>query len=83
MYLNGRWYGLTLKGGVPQTEDPTASLDVSLLQENLLDSILGIKDVRTDKRIDLVGGIRGRRNWKDWSTRAKAAVAFSSLPDER
>jgi uncharacterized protein (DUF1015 family) len=80
MYLGGRWYGLTLKGGVPQTDDPTASLDVSLLQENLLDPILGIKDVRTDKRIDFVGGIRGTKELERLVDEGKAAVAFSLYP---
>ncbi|HYJ45109.1 MAG TPA: DUF1015 family protein [Pyrinomonadaceae bacterium] len=80
MYMVKRWYGLTLKDGAPKTEDPVASLDVSLLQEQLLDPILGIKDVRTDKRIDFVGGIRGTKELERVVDEGKAAVAFSLYP---
>jgi len=58
MYLEGNWYKLTAKK-VIIPEDAIGSLDVSILSENVLDPILGIKDQRTDKRIDFVGGIRG------------------------
>jgi uncharacterized protein (DUF1015 family) len=78
MYLNGRWYGLTLKERAP--DDPIAALDVSVLQDNLLDPVLGIKDVRTDKRIDFVGGIRGTDELEKLVTEGKAAVAFSMYP---
>jgi uncharacterized protein (DUF1015 family) len=54
-----------------------AALDVSVLQDNLLDPILGIKDVRTDKRIDFVGGIRGTGELEKLVDSGKAAVAFS------
>jgi uncharacterized protein (DUF1015 family) len=82
MYLVKRWYGLKLKEGSQQTaaDDPVASLDVSLLQEHLLDPILNIKDVRTDKRIDFVGGIRGTRELERLVDEGKAAVAFSLYP---
>jgi uncharacterized protein (DUF1015 family) len=82
MYFVKRWYGLTLKEGLAQkaAADPVASLDVSLLQEHLLDPILGIKDVRTDKRIDFVGGIRGTRELERLVDEGKAAVAFSLYP---
>ncbi|HEY0547825.1 MAG TPA: DUF1015 family protein [Pyrinomonadaceae bacterium] len=81
MYLDGRWYGLTLKdASATQTDDPVASLDVSILQENLLDPILGIKDVRTDKRIDFVGGIRGTGELERLVNEGQAAVAFSLSP---
>lgn len=81
MYLGGRWYGLTLKDeSAAQTDDPVASLDVSILQENLLDPILGIKDVRTDKRIDFVGGIRGTGELERLVNEGAAAVAFSLSP---
>ena len=59
MYLNGRWYSLTFKQDSFDETDPIEHLDVSILQNNLLAPILGIKDPRTDKRIDFVGGIRG------------------------
>ena len=57
-----------------------ASLDVSLLQEHLLDPILGIKDVRTDKRIDFVGGIRGTKELEKLVDSGAYAVAFSLYP---
>lgn len=81
MYMEGRWHALTLKNGsASRQEDPVASLDVSILQENLLDPILGIKDVRTDKRIDFVGGIRGTQELERLVNEGKAAVAFSLYP---
>ncbi len=80
MYLDGRWYGLTLGDDVPQSSDPVASLDVSLLQDHLLDPILGITDVRTDKRIDFVGGARGTAELERLVKEGHAAVAFSLNP---
>ena len=59
LYLGGKWYRLAAKAGTFPEGDPVASLDVSVLQENLLGPVLGIGDPRTDKRIDFVGGIRG------------------------
>jgi uncharacterized protein (DUF1015 family) len=59
MYLDGKWYSLTLRDESSRPLGVVESLDVSVLQDRLLDPILGIKDVRTDKRIDFVGGIRG------------------------
>jgi uncharacterized protein (DUF1015 family) len=78
MYLNGRWYGLSLQGAPPT--DPIAALDVSVLQDNLLDPVLGIKDVRTDKRVDFVGGIRGTEELERLVRDGLAAVAFSMYP---
>jgi len=80
MYLNKRWYALTLKDDSSAINDPVASLDVSILQDNLLDPILGIKDVRTDKRIDFVGGVRGANELARLVDEGKAAVAFSLFP---
>ncbi|MDT4895172.1 MAG: hypothetical protein QOH25_249 [Acidobacteriota bacterium] len=80
MYFVKRWYGLTLKDAPAQTDDPVASLDVSLLQDYLLDPILGIKDVRTDKRIDFIGGIRGTEELERLVEDRQAAVAFSLHP---
>jgi uncharacterized protein (DUF1015 family) len=77
MYLGGKWYGLTLKDGGANNDDPVASLDVSVLQDNLLDPVLGIKDVRTDKRIDFVGGIRGTEELTRLVDTGAAAVAFA------
>ena len=59
MYLDGKWYRLRAKPGTFPDGDPVKSLDVAILQDNLLAPVLGIADPRTDKRIDFVGGIRG------------------------
>jgi uncharacterized protein (DUF1015 family) len=80
MFLGGRWYTLRLPHGTTAPMDPVASLDVSLLQERVLDPLLGIKDVRTDKRIDFVGGIRGTRTLEQMVNSGQAAVAFSMFP---
>jgi uncharacterized protein (DUF1015 family) len=80
MYFVKRWYGLTLKDASAKESDPVASLDVSLLQDHLLDPILGIKDVRTDKRIDFIGGIRGTEELEKLVDDGTAAVAFSLYP---
>jgi uncharacterized protein (DUF1015 family) len=80
MYLYGRWYGLSLKDGSGKPEGIVNSLDVSVLQDRLLDPILGIKDVRTDKRIDFVGGLRGTPELERLVNEGKAAVAFSLHP---
>jgi len=84
MYLKQRWYNLTpLDGTPPETPeagDPTVALDVSVLQDHLLDPILGIKDVRTDKRIDFVGGIRGTAELEKLVNEGRAQVAFSLSP---
>jgi uncharacterized protein (DUF1015 family) len=81
MYLRQRWYNLTPRdASQAQTGDATASLDVSVLQDQLLDPILGIKDVRTDKRIDFVGGIRGTSELERLVNEGRVAVAFSLSP---
>jgi uncharacterized protein (DUF1015 family) len=79
MYLDRKWYKLTAKKGTFPTLDPVKSLDVSILQENLLHPILGIGDPRKDERIDFVGGIRGL---SELSRRVDAgeAVAFAMYP---
>jgi uncharacterized protein (DUF1015 family) len=80
LYLDGRWYGLTLRPNTARPEGAVEALDVSVLQSRLLDPILGIKDVRTDKRIDFVGGIRGTAELERLVNEGKAAVAFSLYP---
>src|SRR5713226_1631179 len=80
MYLDGRWYGLALPVDAIKPSGVVESLDVSILQDRLLDPILGIKDVRTDKRIDFVGGIRGTSELENLVNDGKAAVAFSLYP---
>jgi uncharacterized protein (DUF1015 family) len=79
MYLDGSWYGLS-PADETEPEGVAASLDASLLQERLLDPILGIKDVRTDKRIDFVGGLRGTAELQRLVDVGKAVVAFSLYP---
>lgn len=79
MYLQGQWYRLEAIPGSFREDDPIGSLDVSILQENLLAPVLGITDPRTDKRIDFIGGIRGlsaleQRVAEGW------AVAFALYP---
>jgi uncharacterized protein (DUF1015 family) len=79
MYLNGEWH--TLRSRVaPDPKDPIGSLDVSVLQERLLAALLGVADVRTDKRIDFVGGGRGTKALEQLVDSGKAAVAFSLFP---
>ncbi|WP_291272430.1 DUF1015 family protein [Geothrix sp.] len=79
MYLGGTWYELKAKPGSFPAADPVRGLDVSILQENLLNPILGIDDPRTNTRIDFVGGIRGM---DELERRVKegCAVAFSVYP---
>jgi uncharacterized protein (DUF1015 family) len=79
MFLGGQWYTLQPKPGSWPASDPVRRLDVSILQENLLQPILGIQDPRTDKRIDFVGGIRGM-NELEKRVKEGYAVAFSLFP---
>ena len=80
MYLDGKWYSLKLLADHPAPEGTVASLDVSVLQDRLLDPVLGIHDVRTDKRIDFIGGLRGTAELERLVNEGKAAVAFSLYP---
>lgn len=80
MYLDGAWYGLRLSPHATLPQGTVATLDVSVLQDRLLDPILGIKDIRTDKRIDFVGGLRGTKELERLVNEGKAAVAFSLFP---
>lgn len=80
MYLDGRWYGLELSADATLPVGTVASLDVSVLQDRLLAPILGIEDVRTDKRIDFIGGLRGTSELERIVNEGKAAVAFSLFP---
>lgn len=79
MYLGENWYRLEAKPGTFPADDPVRSLDVAILQENLLSPILGIADPRSDKRIDFVGGIRGLRELERRVTEGWAA-AFALFP---
>jgi uncharacterized protein (DUF1015 family) len=80
MFLNGQWYQLIMNPDKIPTNDPVASLDVSLLTEHLLDPILGITDLRRDKRIDFVGGIRGLSELEKRVNSGEMAVAFALYP---
>jgi uncharacterized protein (DUF1015 family) len=81
MYLGGRWMGLAPKAGTFDEANPIKSLDVSILQENLLSPILGIKDPRRDKRIDFIGGIRGTGELeRRVAEGGGGGVAFSMYP---
>jgi len=80
LYLDGKWYGLRLSPDATLPVGTVGMLDVSVLQDRLLDPILGIKDVRTDKRIDFVGGLRGTKELERLVDEGKAAVAFSLYP---
>lgn len=80
MFLAGKWYGLQLSPATTLPSGTVAALDVSILQDRLLDPILGIKDVRTDKRVDFIGGLRGTKELERLVDEGKAAVAFSMFP---
>jgi len=79
MYLDGQWYRLNINSELVP-DDPVASLDVSLLANNLIEPVLGISDPRTDNRIDFVGGIRGLAELEKRVDSGEMAVAFSLYP---
>lgn len=80
MYLDGRWYSLKAREGRYDDSDPIGVLDVTILSNLVLDKLLGIKDLRTDKRIDFVGGIRGLGSLKERVDSGEMAVAFALYP---
>jgi uncharacterized protein (DUF1015 family) len=80
MYLAGKWHELDLGGVRTANADRAASLDVSVLQQKVIEPLLRIQDVRTDKRIDFVGGARGTKALEHLVDHGKAAVAFSMHP---
>ena len=80
MYLQGKWYSLAAKDGRYDDNDPIGVLDVTILSNLVLDKILGIKDLRTDKRIDFVGGIRGLGELSRRVDSGEMAVAFALYP---
>lgn len=79
VYVAGKWYSLQFAGGA-EGGDAGASLDVSRLQDRVLSPILGIHDVRTDKRIDFVGGIRGAGELQRLVDSGRFAAAFALHP---
>ncbi len=80
MYIDGRWYQIHAKDGSYKKDDPVKSLDVAILQDNLLSPILGIGDPRTDKKIDFVGGIRGMKELEKRVDSKEATMAFALYP---
>ncbi len=80
MYLGGKWYSLTAKEGTYDDKDPIGILDVTVLSNLVLNKILGIQDLRRDKRIDFVGGIRGLGELQKRVDSGEMKVAFALYP---
>lgn len=80
LYLSGKWYSLTAKEGTYNDNDPIGVLDVTISSNLILDEILGIKDLRSDKRIDFVGGIRGLDELKHRVDKGEMKVALALYP---
>jgi uncharacterized protein (DUF1015 family) len=80
LYLSGKWYSLTAKEGTYDDNDPIGVLDVTISSNLILDEILGIKDLRSDKRIDFVGGIRGLGELKKRVDSGEMKVALALYP---
>jgi uncharacterized protein (DUF1015 family) len=80
LYLSGKWYSLTAKEGTYNDNDPIGVLDVTISSNLILDEILGIKDLRSDKRIDFVGGIRGLGELKRRVDNGEMKVALALYP---
>lgn len=80
LYLDGEWYSMTAKEGTYDDNDPIGVLDVTVLSNLVLDKILGIKDLRRDKRIDFVGGIRGLGELQKRVDSGEMKVAFALYP---
>lgn len=80
LYLDGEWYSLTAKRGTYNDADPIGVLDVDISSRLILDEVLGIKDLRTDKRIDFVGGIRGLNELKERVDSGEMKMALALYP---
>ncbi len=80
MYVEGNWYSLTAKSGTTHDNDPVGSLDASILSEHILSPILGIQDLKTDKRVRFVSGIKGMQKLKELVDEGKFKVAFGLYP---
>ena len=80
LYLDGKWYSLTAKPGTYKDEDPIGVLDVTISSNLILHDILGIKDLRSDKRIDFVGGIRGLEELSKRVDSGEMAMALALYP---
>ncbi|MBR0322956.1 MAG: DUF1015 domain-containing protein [Bacteroidales bacterium] len=80
LYLGGKWYSLTAKEGTYDDKDPIGVLDVTISSNLILDKVLGLKDLRSDKRIDFVGGIRGLGELKRRVDSGEMKVALALYP---
>jgi uncharacterized protein (DUF1015 family) len=80
LYLSGNWYSLTSKAGTYNDNDPIGVLDVTISSNLILDEVLGIKDLRSDKRIDFVGGIRGLGELQKRVDSGEMRVALALYP---
>ncbi len=80
LYLSGKWYSLTAKPGTYNDNDPIGTLDVTISSNLILDEVLGIKDLRTDKKIDFIGGIRGLGELKRRVDSGEMKVALALYP---
>jgi uncharacterized protein (DUF1015 family) len=82
MYLAGRWYHLTIRPDLVPANDPIGRLPITMLTRNLIEPLLGIKDPRTDKRIDFIGGARGLAGLEARVKSGEMAVAFALYPTQ-
>ena len=80
LYLDGKWYSLTAKPGTYNDDDPIGVLDVTVSSDLILRDLLGITDLRSDKRIDFVGGIRGLEELKRRVDSGEMAMALALYP---
>jgi uncharacterized protein (DUF1015 family) len=80
MYLQGEWFSLTANADTYDDNDPIGVLDVTILSKQILEPILNIHDLRTDKRIEFVGGIRGMQELERRVDSGEMAVAFAIYP---
>lgn len=80
MYIDGNWYSLTAKPGTYDEKDPVGVLDVTVMSNLVFDKLLDIKDLRTSKRIDFIGGIRGLGELKKRVDSGEMAAAFALYP---
>jgi uncharacterized protein (DUF1015 family) len=80
LYIEGKWYKLTAKEGSYDAADPVKELDVAILQDNLLDPVLGIKDPRKDDRVNFIGGIRGTQELEKLVDNGEYRIAIAMYP---
>lgn len=80
LYIEGKWYKLTAKEGSYPADDPVKSLDVAILQDNVLEPVLGIEDPRKDDRVNFIGGIRGTAELEKLVDKGDYRIAISMYP---